>query len=158
EKPPQTVKFLNLPKIDIPSEYADAVAFLQEFRRAIRSWKLAHMRRSKESAENGTPYDEVTRVGVAELKKVYDQYCQYKKELTSASLSYSHASEPERDFPIVSVTGKGKKVFIVIQHELIPGSFDQFEYTLVKVGNGYRVSEKPKIYNPLEKRFTSYYL
>lgn len=155
EKLPQTAEFLNLPGIADPSAYADAVAKFKEFRRAIRNWAIAHAKRSKKSEKTGTPYEEVKRVGVAELKKVYDQYCQTTKDL---SLSYSQASEPERDFPIVSVTGKGKKVQVVIQNEVSPGNFDQYEYTLVKVGDGYKVSDKVKIYDPFKKRFTSYYL
>jgi cell wall assembly regulator SMI1 len=158
EKAAETVAFLNLPKIDPPSQHAGAIAFLKQFRRAIRDWKIEHTRMTKEWASAGKPYEEARSAGLAALKKVFDKYCQCTKELTVASLSYSYASDPERECPIVGVTVKGKKVTIVIQDEFSPGNFQQYEYTLIKVDDGYKVSDKTKIYDPVKKKFVSYFL
>lgn len=158
ERPPETVTFLNLPRIVPPPQFDDAVTLFKEFRQAIRDWKINYTRLGDDAKAGRLPWEELWRLGADSLKKVFDKYCQYTKEPTAASLSYSHASDPEREFPIVGVTGRGKKVYIVIQDELNPGSFRQYEYTLIKGDNGYRVSDKAKIYDPIKKKFVSYYL
>lgn len=144
----------------------EAVTFLREFFEEMTQWQLDCSKRNQALRNDKTLWEEPNRlnergyerfqkneaVGLAELRHIFDKYCQCTKEFPVGTAG---CDPPwfDKNSLVVDVAKKGAKTIVVIERTI---DSRRLQYTLLSTEQGLRVSDQVKILDPIKNKFVSH--
>jgi hypothetical protein len=128
-----------------------SICLLKAFFGDMRTWQIGCRAREKEHRTGGISAEERKQRDLADLKVIFDKYCQYKTFVDSYSYRDPPSYDPENE-QILEVVEDGKDIVVVTQ-QTIPPFQTKNRYYLRRTKDGLRLTTKRQWYDEYEKKW-----